>query len=262
MGLAPQQQDQQAELLGCELQALTCPGRLAAHRVDLEIGHLHDQRFRVIPVHASPTQEHLDARDQLREGKWLDQVVVRPTLQAAHPILDLAARGQHEDRNRPRMTQSREDRQPIDARKHPIQDDKVVLVHGRHVESVDAGVSYLDLVALLGQSFAQVSGRLDFVFDDQDFHEALRPCGRPPCQRLRSAKHRPCGRCAAQCGSAFMQAPPDPAWRAAQARLPRHPCGGRCDTAPAAPTRSVPSKTRCRRSRPWPTDAAPRRPCR
>src|SRR5262249_18196373 len=67
----------------------------AADQVDREIANaqdgLLDDSFAAAP-------ERLQARQQFDEGEWLDQIVVAAGAQAAHAVIDLAERGDDQER--------------------------------------------------------------------------------------------------------------------------------------------------------------------
>src|SRR3954452_3817402 len=93
-------------------------GRVQAQVADLEDGG---------PGRRGPAHERPDAGQQLVERERLDQVVVGPAVQAADPVLDAVAGGEHQrGRPHPLLAQLPADVEADDPRQHEVEEDDVV----------------------------------------------------------------------------------------------------------------------------------------
>src|SRR5215471_4930728 len=86
---------EQLEFPRKELDFTPAPARGPRHEIDLEIA---DAQHRLPDHGGAATSESLDARQQLREGKRLDEVIVPAGTQTADPVIDLAERADDQDR--------------------------------------------------------------------------------------------------------------------------------------------------------------------
>src|SRR6516164_2051054 len=86
---------EQLEFPGKQLDFPPAPARGPRHEIDIEIA---DAQHRLPDHGGAATSERLDARQQFREGKWLDEVIVPAGAQAADPVIDLAERADDQDR--------------------------------------------------------------------------------------------------------------------------------------------------------------------
>ena len=124
---------------------------------------------------AAAPQQGLDAGQQFRERKRLDQVVVGTVAQTTHAILDLVARREHQHRHVPGLAQRGQDAETVHAGQHHIQQDQVVLAFDRQVTAIDAVMGHIDHIATLAQALLQVARQLGVVFDDEYAHERPSP---------------------------------------------------------------------------------------
>ncbi|GBD18191.1 hypothetical protein HRbin27_00684 [bacterium HR27] len=110
---------EQIELSRAEPEAPLAAPRLPRHRIEHQIGE--HQRF-LVARRFDTAEERSDARQKLGRRERLDQVIVSPTVQPEHPILDRVAGRQHEDRRPvPRRPQPLHDRKPIQPGQQPVQ---------------------------------------------------------------------------------------------------------------------------------------------
>ena len=126
-------------------------GDFAGHRVQGEVGERHGCRLGVI-VGLGAAQQRPHAGQQLFEGEWLRQIVIGARIQAGDPFGDGIAGG--EDQNRQVVAGAAElaaDLQPIQARHHHIQDQRIRSVAGNHGEGLDTVMGQLDRVAIEGE---------------------------------------------------------------------------------------------------------------
>ena len=123
---------------------------------------------------AGAAVQHLDAGQQLGEGVGLGQIVVAAGAQAGDPVVDLAERGQDQHRRRvAARPQAGDQRQPVAARQHAVDDQHVVVDWLGKREAGFAVGGEVGSVAGLGQRLLQVIGGLAVVLDDRIFMAAL-----------------------------------------------------------------------------------------
>ncbi len=149
---------------------------------------------------AGAAQQRAHARHQLRHGERLDDVIVGAGRQAAHALALLAARRQHDDRQRARRrarAQAAADLEAGDAGQHPVEDDEV----GRRLEQPQFGLvaalDALDGEALRLEIVGEQQAQRVLVLDDED---ARRGAGRRAFARRLTAVMAP--RSSAGCASA------------------------------------------------------------
>ena len=134
--------------------------------------HLVARQFEaaLTPPHVRP-----HPRQQLGEGKRLDEIIVSPELKAFDPIGHAVAGREEQDR-RPHLcaAQGLQDLPSVDIGQHDVQDEQVVLARHRQMQPVRAIARQIHDEAVLGQSLLQVLTGFCFVFDDQKFHTADR----------------------------------------------------------------------------------------
>src|SRR5262245_3983743 len=121
----------------------------ARHRprdqVELEIA---DAQHRLLDDRAAAPGERFDPRQQFREGERLDEVVVAARAQAAHAIVDLAEGADDQSgREDALVAQPADDREPVDVRKHAIDDRDGMVGGGREPDALAALAGLIDLIA-------------------------------------------------------------------------------------------------------------------
>src|SRR5574341_2685598 len=79
-------------------------------------------------------EDRAHARQQLGGRKGLDEVVVRPQVQALDAVLFLALGGQHDDRNIGEFTNSLTGGETVEARHHDVQQNQI----GRHTSELQS----------------------------------------------------------------------------------------------------------------------------
>src|SRR6266481_1756959 len=151
-----------------QVTAAHCPG----HQVHLEItnaqhGFLDDGR--------ASSGESFDARQQFREGKWFDQVIVATGAQSTHPIIDLTKRADNQrGRDDPGFPQASDDRKSIDARKHAVDGHHGIRGRTPAAQSVIAVVREINPIAVRRQEIRKLRGCLRVVFNDENAALSLR----------------------------------------------------------------------------------------
>ena len=122
-------------------------------------------------------RQRVEARQQLGESEWFNQIVVRASLQPLHPVANTAQRRQEQDRRLGSSGPERADQaKAVQARQHPVHHQHVVsAVYGHHQPVLAIGGMIGDM-AVLAQATHDVGGGLHIVFDHQHLH---------PCHPLR-----------------------------------------------------------------------------
>ena len=115
--------------------------------------------------------QHLDAGEQFREGVGLGQVVVAAGAQAGDAVVDLAERRQDQHRRGiAARAQRGNQRKPVAARQHAVDDHDVVFARIGERETGLSVACHVDIVAGLGKGLLKIFGSLAVVFDNQNLH--------------------------------------------------------------------------------------------
>ena len=134
------------------------------------------------PAAASRRSSARDARRQLARAERLGDVVVGAELEPRDPLGLLAARRQHDDRDRRRRrigAQRLADEQPVHARQHQIEDDRSGPASGRAATPPSPTRRSRRVPGLL-QIVRDQIGDVVVVLDDQHAaHELRTPCAKP-----------------------------------------------------------------------------------
>jgi len=123
VALAAHEQGQQRELLGGQLEPMSVARGLARNHIEAQVLE-HVVRHL---VQLAATQEGLDSGEQFGEGERLGKIVVRTALESAHPIGYFVTRCQHQHRHRSGFAHCIQHRKAVDARKHHVENQKVVV---------------------------------------------------------------------------------------------------------------------------------------
>ena len=158
---------EQGELLGRQLDFGGSAPNLPGCRVQPKITYLQDGwslRF-------SAAHDRAQARQQLGERERLRQIVVGAHVEPGDAILDRVARRQHQHRRPatllPQLCQRLE---PVDARQHHVEHDRVVGRRGGHPDRVFACSRDVGGVTVRAKAPQQQGRHLQLVFDDEDSH--------------------------------------------------------------------------------------------
>ena len=244
---------EQVELGAREPDVLAGAPDLARGLVDLKVEirarRVGGRRRDGGPRHRREAPEHgTHAGDELARLEGLGDVVVGADLEARHPVDDVVASGEHDDRGPPTGgAELAQDVEPRAPGKHDVEDDQVRLVLERRRECRIAVAGVPDLVALAGKVGPHDLADVGLIVDDQD---AAHGAG-----HRRAGSRRRRGR------------PPDrgaisstaPRWPAGRCRS-RRPRRASCRRGPRRPCRWHPSRHRLP-SRAW-SRSGPRRPHR
>jgi len=124
-----------------------------------------------VPLVDAAPDERSQAGKELAERERLDQVVIGAGVETSDPVFDSVTRREEEDRGpalaRPQLAT---DREPIHAREHDVEDDRVVVVFERSGECLVPVVALIDGMAFLLKPSPDGASHLDLVFDQQDMH--------------------------------------------------------------------------------------------
>ena len=169
-GVAGEKQ-QQVILLVRERDLLRAAPDLHGARVDAQPANLDDGVGLVVAP-----QHDVHARKQLEHLEGLDDVILRAHAQAAHPVVDRAARGQKNDRDAQRADVFHE-LKAVGVRQHHVEQDEVKDIALENVRRGQTVVHARAPVARAGQAHLdQVADRL-FVVYDQDLDHATASFG-------------------------------------------------------------------------------------
>ena len=138
------------------------PDRGEPDRVDFQVRDAEDLRLR-----AGPTpQDRPDAGEELGEGERLDEVIVRPQLEAPHPVGDGVHRGQEQDRRvPPGFPQLGDDRPALAAGEHHVEHDQVIVARPGQVQAVVPAECDVNCEPRLDEALAHVVDRLAVILD-------------------------------------------------------------------------------------------------
>ncbi len=120
---------------------------------------------------APATDDGAEPREELVEGKRLHEVVVGTEVEAVDPVRDLVPGRDHQDgRVEALRTQALAHGEPVEAGKHEVEKDDVVLVRQGPRLRGDAVLDEVDEVLLLVQPLDEEAADGRVVFDEQDTH--------------------------------------------------------------------------------------------
>ncbi len=171
------------------------PEQLHAGRVDLDAptrpvhlqrGPVQRQvadRQQVVGIPVTALVEGPDARMQLLQGEWLDQVVIGSGVEPLEPVVERVPRRQHEDGRFDLGVgaQPLAEGEAVHPRDHQVQDDDVERIRQHQVHGGDAVVGEIQDIADLLEVRGDVAADVAVVLDDQ----------RPDRRRIKRACHLP-----------------------------------------------------------------------
>ncbi len=162
---------EQRELARQQLDLVARAPHPARQQIHLEIADAELGR-RTGP--ARPPQQRLEPRQKLGERERLHQIVVAAGAQALDAIVDRAQCAQDEGRG-PHLgrAQGGDHGEPVHARQHAVDDERVIAAVGRHEETVAPFRGVIDDIAAFAKSFDDIGGGFAVVLDDENFHKTL-----------------------------------------------------------------------------------------
>ena len=118
-------------------------------------------------------QQCSHSRQQLRKVKGFAQIVVGPSVEPLHPVLDRVTGGKHQHRHRrTASSQVLADLDSVAPRQHYIQNDEVVIVDAGLVECGLSVARDVDSIGVFAKSFRENLGCIGLVFHQQYPHES------------------------------------------------------------------------------------------
>src|SRR6266478_3779255 len=136
------------------------------HQVD---GEISDPQDGLLDDGVTASAKRLNARQQFDEGKRLDQIVIAPGTQAAHPIVDLPERT--DDQNGcgdAVVAQLTHDRDAIDVRKHAVDRDHGIVAGDAAAQRLVAVGGQIHLVPAGRERLHELTGGFRVVLNDQN----------------------------------------------------------------------------------------------
>src|SRR5271166_5090834 len=159
---------EQSKFARQEIDGHAATKNIAGQEIDLQICEMQG---RFDPGAPGTATQCRDAREQFRERERLYQVVVRAGIQALHPVVNAAERGQkHYGRRVPRLTHCLNHAQAVNVWQHAIDDQQIPGLGYRSIKACAAIGDERGLMPVFLQAAQYVLRCLDVVFDQQDFH--------------------------------------------------------------------------------------------
>src|SRR6266566_339216 len=159
---------EQVELLRGELYLGLADMSLPTTRVDVKVSVPDLRRRGRRAGWRRPTENRLDARDELARIERFGHVVVGSDLEADDLVDVLVARSQHEDRDVPPLANSPADLDAVDVGKHQIEHHQRRLLGFDLSQRVAPGRDSLDRVARVLQIERDERSDRGLILDDQD----------------------------------------------------------------------------------------------
>ena len=144
--MAADQRLHDLELLVAQMLGLAFADQLERHAVQKQVAEGELRRLE----RRAAARERADAREQLSDHKRLGQVVVRAAVQSQDAVRRIALGGQQQDRRLDAgCAQAAQNLEPVDIRKHDIEDDAIVVPRAGVIVGVLPVVHRVDGVALV-----------------------------------------------------------------------------------------------------------------
>src|SRR6266404_929121 len=157
---------QKLEFPGKKENVLAAPAGGPRHQIDREIADMQDS---LLDDGVAASAKRLDACQQFDEGKRLDQIVIAPGTQAAHPVVDLPERADdQEGRGDAVVAQLTHDRDAIDVGKHAVDRDHGIVAGKAAAQRLVAADGQIHLVPAGRERFHELTGGLRVILNDQN----------------------------------------------------------------------------------------------
>jgi hypothetical protein len=141
-----------------------------------------DPKHSLLNDDGAASGQRLDASEQLREGKWLDKIVIASSPQTADPIVDLAECTQDQSRrDDPVLSQLPNHGYSIEAGKHTIDRHHDIIGRSSAAQRCVGVRSEINLIAVGRERIRQLLGRHWVVLDNEN--AASRSSHRAACSK-------------------------------------------------------------------------------
>ena len=138
-----------------------------ADQIQFEVGHL--QRGGLSGDAVLAAQQHFHARGHFVGGERLGQVIIAASPQAAHTLVDIGERADHQNRRgHAHGAQGGDDGQAIEFRQHAVEGNQVVVTTDRTVQTFAAIVDPIHFQAVAAEFGNDFTGSHGVVFDGQN----------------------------------------------------------------------------------------------
>ena len=165
--LVPGKELEEGELARRQRDGMAPTHDVAGGQIDIQVRHLHALRQHRRPA----TGQRADAGQQLPKGKRLREIVVRPSLESAHAVVDRVPGRQHQDRSRhPPPTQRCAEVEPRPVGKQHIEDNDLVCPERSALASAGDGVGKHGLYMVLAETLCKDLGELPIILDNEEAH--------------------------------------------------------------------------------------------
>src|SRR5712692_673286 len=174
----PHEVRQQGKFLRLELNSLTGAKNITGQKIQREVFHHELGRFGSL---ACPANQCIDARQELRKGEWLGQVVVTARLKSFDAIIHGSLRAQNKHgRLNFLLSHLLDHAQSIELGKHHVHNGCVVGLGKSELEPVRAIIGMIHNKPRLSQPLHHERGNLSVIFHYEDSHreDALSPTGK------------------------------------------------------------------------------------
>jgi len=122
-----------------------------------------------------PSAQRGDPRNELGKSKRLHQIIVAARIEAQDPVLNIAQRGQKQNRRvAAGRAQAPDEGEPVEAGNHPIDNEQIeAIAHCAH-ETISTTRRLGDQVAFFAKTVRDVICILSIVFNEQDLQAEAR----------------------------------------------------------------------------------------
>ena len=162
---------QKCELLGCQIQNFAAARCLSSQQVQFQIkdaqaAHLYSRRI--------PLEQVAQPCKQFRQGKWLRQIIIPALFKPSYSIIHRTSRRKDQYRRADsKLTQSENQPDAILIRQPEVDNQGIVLSFDRKPLRCSAITRCFDTVPCLSQRAFEEPLYLEFIFNQQEFHQKM-----------------------------------------------------------------------------------------
>ena len=147
---------------------MSLPRRLAVRDIR-SMREIADTQDGLLDNGVTASAKRLDARQQFDERKRLDQIVIAPGTQAAHPIVDFSERTDDQDGcGDAVVAQLTHDGDAVDVRQHAVDRDHGIVAGGAAAQRFVAAGGQIHLVTAGREQVHELTGGFRVILDDQN----------------------------------------------------------------------------------------------